>query len=224
MKSTVRRPNLSRLRRRLPRLGAKLQLGQRLRRTKRLLLNQRGDGVHSPFAFGLIDRVIRNRRPYYCFAPLRAELRACSRSLSQDALRSPSALELIYRLLQELRPSEVVYRAAAVSMLPRYLEHSGLSPLAWALRGEERPERSCLILESWPTEGEELVELTQQLLELCRQSPELMLFVHLPHPRLGRQLEQLRAELAPQLVLDLLDLQLWFFDPSLTPSRYKAVY
>ena len=202
----MRRPSLTRLRRRLPRLGTKLQLGQGLKRAKRLLLNQRGDGVHSPFAFGLIHRVVRNRRPYYCFAPLREELRASVRSLSQEALRSPAALELIYRLLQELRPSEVAYRAAAVSMLPRYLEQSGLPCLRLEPQTQELAPRSCLIL------------------ELCQQSPELMLFVHLSRPRFGRQLEQLRAELQPQLVLDLLDLQLWFFDPSLTPSRYKAVY
>ena len=189
-----------------------------------MLLNQRGDGVHSPFAFGLIHRVVRNRRPYYCFAPLREELRVRARSLSQEALRSPTALELIYRLLQELRPSEVAYRAAAVSMLPHYLEQSGLPCLELETQTQELAPRSCLILESWPTEGAELDELTRQLQELCRQSPELMLFVHLSRPRFGRQLEQLRAELQPQLVLDLLDLQLWFFDPSLTPSRYKAVY
>ena len=220
----MRRPSITRLRRRLPRLGAKLQLGQGLKRAKRLLLNQRGDGVHSPFAFGLIHRVIRNRRPYYCFAPLREELRASACSLSQEALRRPSALELIYRLLQELRPNEVAYRAAAVSMLPRYLEHAGLPCLELEPRTEQLAARSCLILESWPSEGEELVQLTHQLQKLCRQSPELMLFVHLPRPRLAPQLERLRAELEPQLVLDLLDLQLWFFDPSLTPSRYKAVY
>ena len=220
----MRRPSIIRLRRRLPRLGAKLQLGQGLRRAKRLLLNQRGDGVHSPFAFGLIHSVIRNRRPYYCFAPLREELRVRARSLSQEALRSPAALELIYRLLQELRPSEIAYRAAAVSMLPRYLEHAGLPCLGLEPQTQELAPRSCLILESWPTEGAELDELTYQLQELCRQSPELMLFAHLSRPRFGRQLEQLRAELQPQLVLDLLDLQLWFFDPSLTPSRYKAVY
>lgn len=220
----MRRPSLTRLRRRLPRLGAKLQLGRGLKRAKRLLLNQRGDGVHSPFAFGLIHRVVRNRRPYYCFAPLREELRASARSLSQEALRSPTALELIYRLLQELRPSEVAYRAAAVSMLPCYLEQSGLPCLELESQTQELAPRSCLILESWPTEGAELDELTRQLQELCQQSPELMLFVHLSRPRFGRQLEQLRAELQPQLVLDLLDLQLWFFDPSLTPSRYKAVY
>nr|WP_314651666.1 hypothetical protein [uncultured Porphyromonas sp.] len=220
----MRRPSLTRLRRRLPRLGAKLQLGQGLKRAKRLLLNQRGDGVHSPFAFGLIHRVIRNRRPYYCFAPLREELRDLARDLSREALRRPSALELIYRLLQELRPSEVAYRAAAVSMLPRYLEHAGLPCLKLEPRTEQLAARSCLILESWPSEGEELVQLTRHLQELCRRSPELMLFVHLPRPRLVPQLERLRAELEPQLVLDLLDLQLWFFDPSLTPSRYKSVY
>ena len=180
--------------------------------------------MHSPFAFGLIHRVIRNRRPYYCFAPLREELRASARSLSQEALRSPVALELIYRLLQELRPSEVAYRAAAVSMLPRYLEQSGLPCLELETQTQELAPRSCLILESWPTEGAELDELTRQLQELCQQSPELMLFVHLPRPRLAPQLERLRAEIQPQLVLDLLDLQLWFFDPSLTPSCYKAVY
>ena len=109
-------------------------------------------------------------------------------------------------------------------MLPRYIEYAGLPCLGLEPQTQKLAPRSCLILESWPTEGAELDELTCQLQELCRQSSELMLFAHLSRPRFGRQLEQLRAELQPQLVLDLLDLQLWFFDPSLTPSRYKAVY
>ena len=48
--------------RRLPRLEG---LTRRLKRSKRLIINRRGDGVHSPYAFHLISRVIRNRRPYY---------------------------------------------------------------------------------------------------------------------------------------------------------------
>ena len=66
--------------RRLPRLEG---ITRRLKRSKRLIINRRGDGVHSPYAFHLISRVIRNRRPYYCFAELREELRRHTRELAR---------------------------------------------------------------------------------------------------------------------------------------------
>jgi hypothetical protein len=34
--------------------------------------NRRGFGIHSPFLFGLVQQVLRNKHPYYCFAKIEA--------------------------------------------------------------------------------------------------------------------------------------------------------
>lgn len=200
-----------------------LALSRRLKRTKRLLVNRRGDGVHSPFAFQLIHRVIRSRRPYYCFEELRAVLRQQRSALSYEAMHQARSLELVYRLLQELRPRAVYYRAAERSMLPSYLEHSGLhhSPLSEVHRPEAA---SCVLLEGLPREGEALEQLAERLIALRAQDSRLMLFVYHRGRRQRLDAGGLRQRLSPQLVLDLIDMELWFCDPSLTPCRYKAVY
>ena len=76
---------------------------RRLQYSKRLIINRRGDGVHSPFAFHFISRVVRNRRPYYCFEELRAELEERKRTGRHlPPIHRSKALELLFRTAHEL--------------------------------------------------------------------------------------------------------------------------
>ncbi len=51
------------------------RLSRKLYRTKRAVLNRRGDGVHSPYAFAIIRQVFRNPHPYNAFELLGHQLR-----------------------------------------------------------------------------------------------------------------------------------------------------
>ena len=168
---------------------------RRLQYSKRLLINRRGDGVHSPFAFHFITRVVRNRRPYYCFEELRGEVKR----RRKDAKTCPPihrvrTLELLFRTAHELEAKNilVVTSQPTTSLLPDYLRHTGY---------------------------------TEAILSQCvSPSPTLAVALYTPSPRWRRFVSSLDKQVAPCLALDLMDLCLYFYDKRLTPSRYKGVY
>mgnify|MGYP000845707838 FL=1 len=215
--------------RRLPRLEG---ITRRLKRSKRLIINRRGDGVHSPYAFHLISRVIRNRRPYYCFAELREELRRHTRELARAErprpIRSSRTLELIFRIAHEEQAQRVLLISGEQTMVPLYLVRTGYVEVlhqveasgATALSGDY----DLILLERLPSETTTLVELGA-LLSAYQSSPKrTTILINTRSHTAKRLATTLRLQTRPQLSLDLLDLELWVLDPRLTPCRYKAVY
>ena len=94
----------------------------RLKRSKRLIINRRGDGVHSPYAYHFITRVVRNARPYYCFTGLREALRQ-ARELSEGKpprpIRKARTLELVFRIAHELQARHVLLLTGETAFVPR---------------------------------------------------------------------------------------------------------
>ena len=213
----------------LPRLEG---LTRRLKRSKRLIINRRGDGVHSPYAFHLISRVIRNHRPYYCFAELREELKRRSRELARAArprpIRSARTLELIFRIAHEEQAHRILLVTGEVTMIPLYIVSTGYVEV---LHQIEHPtaetatgEYDLILLERLPSEATALTELAT-LLHAYQSSPRRTTVLITPRSRTAKRLSTaLRLQTSPQLSLDLLDLEVWVLDPRLTPCRYKAVY
>lgn len=62
----------------------------------------RGYGVHSPFAFDLITRTLRERLPYYAYEYIDASCRG----LDNTSL-SPSKIRLLFRLIVRFKPEAV---------------------------------------------------------------------------------------------------------------------
>ena len=210
----------------------------RLKRSKRLIINRRGDGVHSPYAYHFITRVIRNVRPYYCFTELREALRQ-TRELSEGKpprpIRKARALELIFRIAHELQARHVLLLTGETSFVPRYLMATG--SVEQVIERQHIPAlsevltASLVVVERIPLDDRERSQLSSLLKDLAKRKEasvvgtERMKALVSTRSRTAKRLARsLRGEAKPQLVIDLIDIEVWFFDARLTPSIYKSVY
>lgn len=201
---------------------------RRLQYSKRLIVNRRGDGVHSPFAFHFISRVVRNRRPYYCFEELRAlldERKRAGRTL--PPIHRPRTLELLFRTAHELEARRIliVTSEPEESLLPDYMQRTGYTEEITLVRPELAgldPSASydLILLESVPT-----ASLLEGLLERgASVAPQQAVALYVPTSKSREGLAQLPPSVTPRQQIDLIDLQLWFYDKRLTPCRCKGVY
>ncbi len=147
---------------------------RRLQYSKRLLINRRGDGVHSPFAFHFITRVVRNRRPYYCFEELRGEVKRRRKDAKTcPPIHRARTLELLFRTAHELEAKNilVVTSQPTTSLLLDYLRHTGYTEAIYVLsvdelQGVSLPYCDLLICEYLPER-----EVLEQLLNQCVSTP-----------------------------------------------------
>ncbi len=79
-----------------------------LRRLKRWW-RSKGFGIHSPFAFYFVTRVLRERLPYYAYADI-------DRMCAHSAVRSRE-LKLLFRVACYFNPSDVMLAASVPSEL-----------------------------------------------------------------------------------------------------------
>jgi|GEM_PF-140819 len=226
--------------RKVKRLVTLRGLTQRLKRSKRLIINRRGDGVHSPYAYHFITRVVRNMRPYYCFTELREALRQ-ARELSEEKpprpIRKARTLELIFRIAHELQARHVLLLTGETSFVPRYLMATG--SVEQVIERQHIPAlsevstASLVVVERIPLDDRERSQLSSLLkdLDLAKRKEasvvgtERMTALISTRSRTAKRLAcLLRGEAKPQLIIDLIDIEVWFFDTRLTPSIYKSVY
>jgi hypothetical protein len=224
--------------RKVKRLVTLRGLTQRLKRSKRLIINRRGDGVHSPYAYHFITRVVRNARPYYCFTELREALRQ-ARELSEEKpprpIRKARTLELIFRIAHELQARHVLLLTGETSFVPRYLMATG--SVEQVIERQHIPAlsevstASLVVVERIPLDDRERTQLSSLLKDLVKRKEasetrkERMTALISTRSRTAKRLARLlRGEAKPQLVIDLIDIEVWFFDARLTPSIYKSVY
>ena len=224
--------------RKVKRLVTLRGLTQRLKRSKRLIINRRGDGVHSPYAYHFITRVVRNVRPYYCFTELREALRQ-ARELSEEKpprpIRKARTLELIFRIAHELQARHVLLLTGETSFVPRYLIATG--SVEQVIERQHIPAlsevstASLVVVERIPLEDRERSQLSSLLKDLAKRKEasetrkERITALVSTRSRTAKRLARsLRGEAKPQLVIDLIDIEVWFFDARLTPSIYKSVY
>lgn len=213
-------------------------LTQRLKRSKRLIINRRGDGVHSPYAYHFITRVIRNVRPYYCFTELREALRQ-ARELSEGKpprpIRKARTLELIFRIAHELQARHVLLLTGERSFVPHYLMATG--SVEQIIERQHIPAlsevltASLVVVERIPLEDRERSQLSSLLKDLAKRkeasvvgTKRITALVSTRSRTAKRLARSLRGEAKPQLIIDLIDIEVWFFDARLTPSIYKSVY
>lgn len=180
--------------------------------------------MHSPFAFHFISKVVRNRRPFYCFEEL--ALLVGVEASRRDQKRQRRICELLFRTAHELRIDRVVHFGPAHSPLRYYLEQTGyLASFVSCTPSEEARLTSLPAPQLIVIEDAQCYPLLLPLLVRWRQEyPQLILAGY----TLGRSAyaswEACLETAPPRLQLDLLDLQLAFYDERLTPTSYKAVY
>ena len=224
--------------RKVKRLVTLRGLTQRLKRSKRLIINRRGDGVHSPYAYHFITRVVRNMRPYYCFTELREALRQ-ARELSEEKpprpIRKARTLELVFRIAHELQARHVLLLTGETSFVPRYLMATGSVEQVIGRQHipalSEVSTASLVVVERIPLEDRERSQLSSLLKDLAKRKEasetrkERITALVSTRSRTAKRLARaLRGESKPQLIIDLIDIEVWFFDTRLTPSIYKSVY
>lgn len=194
--------------------------------TKRSIINRRGDGVHSPYAFGVVRQVIRNPHPYSAFPQLAIEAKAkrpLLKSLHGRAITKVRVAELIFRFVHHHPQGRVLLIAPEDSLLPSYLEATGkvthLVHQCQLPEGEPLPE-TIIIEDAGPC----AIEMLTQVLGRLQTTEHRMVLLNKTCPEVKRQLKQWRRIARPQVSFDTLDLEIWIWRRALTAGRYTVHY
>lgn len=192
-------------------------LRQRLINVKRRLLNWRGDGVHSPYAYNFIRQVIRNPHPFDAFArlydpQLAQELRLAT---GDRAFTRRSMLELLFRCVHAYKPSSVYIIAEQLSgrksLVEQYVEATGYSQ-----RADSAEHSELIILEQVPDSG--MAE------RLVQQSRERMILINTRNAELRAWCQQYRRLLAAPITFSVVGLEIWLWRSKTTPGKYPVYY
>lgn len=200
-----------------------------LKRTKRAVLNRRGDGVHSPFAFDLIRQVFRNPHPYTAFTELGimpSEHKYLAKLYGDRLLKGTRSCELIFRLVHRLAKGEVLLIAPKDSLLPKYIQATGkvqvLNHTSNVPRGLPRQAMpSTIIIEDLLPE--DLPHL-EQLLHTWRACRDGIIILHHHNPVIRKLTPRLRSIAMPDATFDSLDVELWVCRHMLTKGHYKVYH
>ena len=85
-----------------------------------------GFGIHSPFAFNFVTKVLRERLPFYCYAELEVLRKMAIKSLSQDnkhpKIISLKSAKLLFRVTNYFNPRNILqigtnYGISSITML-----------------------------------------------------------------------------------------------------------
>ncbi len=208
---------------------------QKLIQAKRFVFNRRGDGVHSPYAFHLITKVIRNPYPYDCFRFLAPKHKALAQKIKQKygdkAIYRIKTAELVFRLAVYHNSDTCLLFANEESLLFPYLQargqfscsehcqinkHSTLNPL------KNQEGKGLIILEDcnekdWDT----YLGIIEKSIEE-REESGLMLIINSQNPLLRKQKKDLVAKLSPKAYFSLNGLDILVWRKALTQGVYKV--
>jgi predicted O-methyltransferase YrrM len=138
----------------------------------RKLFCRKGYGVHSPFAFHLITRVIEERCPYYFYHELAAArrqllhsdqtLRWQGRQVSIRSLFRKQGLtqresELLFRLANSRKPRFILTLGAAMGLIP--LSLTGYASGLHCITLESEPELAAVALTLLPQKPRSRIEI-----------------------------------------------------------------
>lgn len=206
------------------------RIGRNLRRSKCFLLNRRGDGVHSPYAFRLIHQVLRNPHPYTAFVPLAGlhALRCKDLGLryGDRAITARRYLEVIFRLAVDIRPERALVLTLEDSLAPNYLaEAIGSKNVEVVHFGQELSQEQILasrLIVAETASSNQITILAQTLSVREKSDKALLLVLNTYNPELRRMALPLRQQLRPDIQFDLKGLELWVWRIGLTPGRYSV--
>lgn len=181
---------------------------------KRRLVNWRGDGVHSPYAFRMIRDVFRTPYPYSAFRYLYRKQRASELQHQQGVrlMTERRTLELVFRLVHQHAPRALYLMTATESLLPAYVQATG-----YAHYTTELSEAEVIVLE------EHIPETLANYLK--EHHPErLLILIYIMNPTLRAWCARERALINPPIVFKTTQLEAWVWRPATTPGVYPVYY
>lgn len=183
--------------------------------------HRRGYGVHSPFAFNLITRVVYERAPYYKYADLLAAERRGGGTGDCEPLR---VKRLLFRLVNYAQPATLV-DAGTLSASSLYLRagkenavYTGASSLSELFLEAGEPI-GFLYLHDYRHP-----QFVEEVFRICveRASPQSVFVVEgVGYTRQMKVLwERMQADERTGITFDLYDLGIIFFDKSKNKQSY----
>lgn len=214
-----------------PTNSLRYRLSRYIGRTKCMLLNRRGDGVHSPYAFRFIRQVLRNPHPYTAFNQLRTIHRERKSELryttNHHSIASRRFLECIFRLAADHQSRHVCLLTSTSSLIPTYIAQA-IPSAEFITRedGSRYPSTEVLriaeliIIED--ATQEELTTLIEALKNRNKAERAHFLVLNTYNPALRAASKHLRKELRADIEFDLKGLEIWVWRTGITPGRYSV--
>ncbi|WP_373775856.1 hypothetical protein [Porphyromonas loveana] len=194
-------------------------------RLGRYLLHRRGHGVHSPYVFYLITRVIEERTPYYCFASLAAGTRDVRRRCSYSGIANERVLELIFRLVLYTGAKRCIAFSPDSSVLKQYVQ-AAFSTIAYV--SAKDLDTTPLVEKSAPVlmvvEEEALATAAMSALAEGSFADGSILVLHCPRRRgaVRTLCQQMWEHPEARILVDVGEVFIVVFHSGLNKRRYKA--
>lgn len=191
---------------------------KRIVNAKRYLLNRRGDGVHSPYAFNFIRQVIRNPHPFDAFARLydTDKAQVYRKAFAHNSITKRRTLELLFRATHIHHPQTIYYSGHILepnssTLVQDYLRATGYYQLTSDIK-------SCqlIIFEALPSTN------TLALLEYPPR--DRMLILNTNNPQIRQWLKKARQRLQAPIIFKTTELEIWIWRPNTTPGIYPVYY
>lgn len=207
------------------------RLGRHIRRTKCMLLNRRGDGVHSPFAFRFIRQVLRNPHPYTAFEPLaglhQERKKQLQKATGHQAIVRKRFLEIIFRLAVDYATNRISLWGAKDSLVSAYLSEA--LPLALiehrstgiqAVDTHEICAARLIVLED--VLPNDLKQILQILRDKTKTEEVQILVLNTYNPSLRAGIKTVQGKFKADVQFDLKGLEIWVWRKGLTPGCYSV--
>lgn len=121
--------------------------------------NRRGFGIHSPFLFGLVQQVLRNKHPYYCFAKIEAirnslrhsnqkifvqdygtgksEQRSIAK-IAKTSLATPKDAQTLFRIARYIQAKSILELGTSLGITTTYLASTSSKVKCVTMEGSDQ--------------------------------------------------------------------------------------
>ncbi len=197
-----------------------------VKQIKRFVFDRRGDGVHSPYAFNLITKVIRNPYPYDCFRFLSFDHKILSLSIKEHSgdrlVHRFKTAELIFRLALNHTSKDCILISQRKSLLIPYLERVVKHVVQPSVEEFADMDTSALlIVEDCPLEQMENLKMLL-LRSIEEQGQNLMIVFNHNNPLLRKNSKSLAQWLNPPISFHLKHLKVFVWRAYTTPGSYNV--
>ena len=151
-------------------------------------LTRQGFGVHSPWAYDLIENVINERNPYYAYEDLYSFWEKAPQYLPQYP---QSRDELLFRLVNRFNPGFIVEIGTGAGVSTGYLasvsKQSRVVTIDYPHPAEKEVRRNLKKIPNIEYIAADVIETMQDILD----SGTVPQFIHIAHTALWRQVVQM---------------------------------
>lgn len=186
----------------------------KLIQAKRRLLNWRGDGVHSPYAYRVIRETIRNPHPFSAFTHLynATQAQTLRHKYKDRYCTHRKHLELIFRFVHNHRPESIYFAEGSESLIHSYLKATG-----YYNESSEITLAQLIIIE-------DICPKIEELLSRKDNKRDFYMILNTHNPEVRVWINRHRTQLCPPIIFDTLPLQMWVWRTATTPGHYPVYY